>query len=100
VKEKTKKDKKNYSDEFRVEAVKLASRIGNLKAADELGVHVTSIRKWRSSTEVSTNSGQSLSEIEKENKKLRKENEYLREINKVLKKSTAIFSQDQIGLKK
>lgn len=95
-----KKVKRTFSPEFKAEAVELASKIGTSKAAKELDIHESSIRNWRAKNQVSSSSGQTVGEIEKEIKKLRKENEYLKEINKVLKKSTAIFSQDQIGFKK
>lgn len=97
------KTKRNtYSKEFKTEAVELASRIGTVKAGEELGVHQTTIRNWRKklNAPVSTNSNQkakTYEELEKELKKAQKELEYLREINKVLKKSTAIFSSDQMG---
>ncbi len=92
-----------HSEEFKFEAVELAKRIGITKAAQELGVHPTSISSWRKSLENPTifqdsaHSKKPYSELEKENKRLQKEVGYLKEINKVLKKSTAIFSSDHMG---
>lgn len=98
------KSKRNtYSDEFKTEAVEMANRDGFPKAGKELGVHPTTIRNW-SKKQQGPNSKVNLSskvktyeELEKELKKAQKELGYLREINKVLKKSTAIFSADQMG---
>ena len=92
---------KRYSPEFKEEAIRLAERIGIPKAAAELGVTPKSISNWiekfspKSSKKVAA-SGKSMQEMEAEIRKLRKENEYLTKINDVLKKSTAIFSADQI----
>lgn len=95
--------RKVYSKEFRSEAAELANRLGFSKAGEELGVHPTTIRNWHKklqggkSTSGQSNKSKSYEELEKENKRLQKELGYLKEINKVLKKSTAIFSADQLG---
>ena len=100
------KKRKNYSAEFKLEAVELASRIGIAKAAKELGIHETSIRTWKKKIEGPTmpqgpiQTKKNYSDLEKENKKLQKEIGYLKEINRVLKKSTAIFSADLMGSSK
>lgn len=84
--------KKNYTKEFKDQAIELARAIGTAKAAKELGVNPVNIRRWKNAipTESSTNT-----ELEKENRRLKRENSYLKKINDVLKKSTAIFSQDE-----
>jgi transposase len=96
---------KRYTKEFKLQAIKLAEKVGASKAAAELGVAPKSISDWikkfkpESQEEVMA-SGKSVQVLEAENRRLRKENEYLNTINDVLKKSTAIFSKDQIkGLK-
>jgi transposase len=95
--------KTKHSEEFKLEAIELANRIGTPKAANELGVHETSIRTWKRKYQTpsdfikNSNAKKTYEEIEKENKKLQKENSYLKEINKVLKKSTAIFSAEHMG---
>ncbi len=92
---------KRYSLEFKQEAIKLASKIGVPKAASELGVTSKSIHDWirKFNPDLKTETSKatkSVQELEAENRRLRKENEYLNKINDVLKKSTAIFSSDQI----
>lgn len=81
-----------YSDEFKKDAVELASRVGLHNAARELGLNPTNIRRWKETKELPELKQEN--ELERENRRLKKENHYLKEINKVLKKSTAIFSQE------
>ena len=92
---------KQYSEEFKIEAVKLAEKIGINKAAAETNVASKSIKNWikklspESLDKVSASS-KSVRELEAENRRLKKEIEWLGQINEVLKKSTAIFSRDHI----
>ena len=90
------KKRKNYSNEFRENAVKLAAEVGTQEAADQLGVCKASIGVWKRNQTFSGNASSSDIDWEKEAKKLQKENSYLRKINDVLKKSTAIFSQNDL----
>ena len=88
-----------YSAEFKAEAVELAEKIGDSKASIELGICQSNIRRWRRPDQIKrpiSNHGKTVTELEKENRKLHKELEYLRRINEVLKKSTAIFSSYQM----
>ena len=99
MEEKVKKVKRKFSEEFRKEAVELAKKVGNSQAARDLGLNESQIRQWKNKLNTSNVlvEGKSYSDLEKENKRLSKELYYLKEINKVLKKSTAIFSVDQLG---
>lgn len=90
--------KNNYTQEYKEDAIDLASRKGVAKAAVDLGINPANIHRWKS--EFKNPTSQEENDLEKENKKLRKENEYLRKINEVLKKSTAIFSQDHHPISK
>ncbi len=91
-----------YSQEFKAEAVKLANEKGFQQAADDLGVHHSSIRDWAKKLQEGpisskkNETSKTYEELEKENKRLKKELQYMEEISKVLKKSTAIFSSDQL----
>lgn len=90
--------KKSYSEEFKKEAISLAEKVGRKQAAIDLGVSQDSIRRWMVSASALADAEiGSPRDLEAENKRLKKEIEYLRLINEVLKKSTAIFSRDQIG---
>ena len=98
----SKRGRGSYSEEFKVEAVNLANDKGFKQAAQDLGVHHSSIREWAKKLQTGpVNSSQKTAaktyeELEKENRRLKKELQYMVEINKVLKKSTAIFSSDQL----
>ncbi len=91
-----------YSSEFKAEAIKLANEKGLQQAADDLGVHHSTIRDWAKKLEKGSintkekSTSKTYEELEKENRRLKKELQYMEEINKVLKKSTAIFSSDQL----
>ena len=101
---KNKKDRRQYSEEFKKEAVRLSDEKGTKAAAEELGIAQPTLSKWRKIyldlKSPSNSEDPSYQELLKENKKLKKEMEYLKDINKVLKKSTAIFSKDHLGGKK
>ena len=93
-----------YSDEFKSEAVKLASSIGFPKASLELGVNQKSIRDWSKATvpvdskdKKSKRRADKVAELEAELRRTQKEVKRLRLINDVLKKSTAIFSNHELG---
>lgn len=83
---------KNYTQEYKREAIELANQVGIPQAAKDLGINAVNIRRWKD--EQSAPDNEADIDLEKENRRLRKEIEYLRKINEVLKKSTAIFSQD------
>ena len=98
----SKRVRKTYSQEFRTEAVELATSKGFQQAAADLGVHHSTIRDWAKKLQKgpleqsNKTAAKTYQELERENKKLKKELQYMEEINKVLKKSTAIFSSDQL----
>ena len=101
MEEKQRRQRRTFTDEFRREAVELINKLGITKTSQELDIESSVLRSWRKkfqSAETPSVSGKkSYSELEREIRRLSKENGYLKEINKVLKKSTAIFSNDQMG---
>lgn len=98
----SKRQRRVFSQEFKTEAVELANSKGFAQAGEDLGVHPTTIRDWAKKHErglgnkSKNTSAKTYEELEKELKKVKKELQYMEEINKVLKKSTAIFSSDQL----
>ncbi len=96
---KVKRERRQFSLEFKKEALELAKKVGNSQAARDLELSESQIRAWRTifNPASSASETKSYSELENEIKRLNKENNYLREINKVLKKSTATFSVDHLG---
>ena len=97
----TEKGKKRptYSAEFKAEAVEMSEKIGVTRTSEELGVSPASLRNWvaQAGKEQSRDGKPSYQDLEKEVARLRKEISYTNEINKVLKKSTAIFSNREMG---
>ena len=99
MEEKTRRAKRQFAEEFKKEAIELAKKVGNSQAARDLGLNEAQIRQWKNkyNPPASSSGVKTYADLEKENKRLSKELFYLKEINKVLKKSTAIFSVDQLG---
>jgi transposase len=93
-----KKGKRKYTLEFKRQAADLAIRNGVQKAANQLGVNVTNIQRWKSEVNRESQKEQKTRkrDLEDEVKQLRKENDELKKVNFILKKAAAVFSQDQL----
>jgi len=93
-----KKGKRTYTLEFKRQAAELAIRNGVQRAADQLGVNVNNIQRWKSELSQKSQIEQKTRkrDLEEEVKQLRKENEDLKKVNFILKKAAAVFSQDQL----
>lgn len=89
---------RRFSEDFKQEAINFAKEVGAKKAAGELGVGYSTLKKWQleSKAKKSTPENASYEDLVKEIRKLKKELGYMNKINEVLKKSTAIFSKDQM----
>lgn len=96
----SKKPYKQYSHEFKVEAVRL-SKVGDKTASDvarSLGIRVSQIFKWRKALEAEQAAGgpgkrgrPPSGELET----LRRENAKLKEENEILKKAAIYFAREQ-----
>lgn len=95
------KRSKDYSEEFRRQAVSLADQPGKTarEVADDLGIHVGQIYNWRTQfNKLSKNQFKTLNGIDYSNdeaaevKRLKHENAKLKEENEILKKATAYFA--------
>lgn len=101
---------KQYDEEFKKQAVKLAKEIGNKAAADELGIPKGTLGTWLRKTrsvEVDTDSGtpsqedsmnlaQQLVAANKRIKELEKKNRELEELSELLEE-TSVFSLRAVG---
>ena len=87
-----------FSEEFRREAVRLASdpKRSIPELSVELGVSTTTLRNWLRTVppEKPTSAGRVLS-LEEQVRRLHKENERLREEREILKKATAFFAKER-----
>lgn len=89
---------RQYTLDFKQQAVDLASRIGFTKAADQLGVSVSNLHGWKKQVGKSETkeSKKSKAGLEEENRRLQREVEELRKVNHILKRAAAFFSQDHL----
>ena len=91
------KKRKNYSKQFKIDAVKLVTEQGYKvsEAARNLGIHHTSLRNWKKQLETDGNQsfpGKGFISPEKEELyRLHKENKRLRMEREILKKAAAFF---------
>lgn len=97
---------KQYDEEFKKQAVRLAKEIGNKAAADELGIPKGTLGTWLSkarSGEIDTGKGtrapeeslniaQQLQAANKRIKELEKKNRELEELNEFLEEASAFFA--------
>ena len=96
------KKRKNYSKQFKLDAVKLVTEQGYKvsEAARSLGIHDGSLRRWKKQLE----SGQSnpfpgngkMSPEKEELMKLRRENKRLKMEKEILKKAAAFFAKESM----
>ena len=86
-----------YSDEFRLDAVRIATTSGLTRPqfASDLGVGVSTLNKWVQKYQHDDLMSGPHEDVEKENTRLRKENHLLREEREVLKKATIFFAEQK-----
>src|SRR6266853_3212112 len=90
--------RRNYTPEFKAEAVKLVPEqdYSVAEAARSLGIHETLLRSWKQALEAQGDQafpGQGkLPALEEELRRLRAENKRLRAERDILKKATALFA--------
>ncbi len=93
-----KRQPKAYSLEFREDALRqLQAGTKPIRhLAQELGVHIETLRNWRRDARVGAYAEPSARapNVEEENRELRRENARLKEEREILKKATAFFAKD------
>jgi transposase len=91
-------NRKQYTAEFKREAVRLAQELDNVaQAARDLGIHESVLHRWKGQLvehgdEAFPGNGNLRSEAETI-RQLRRENEILRQEREILKKTLSIFAQ-------
>jgi transposase-like protein len=92
------KERRHYTREFKLEAVRLAA-VGDrtkAKVARELGIRVNQLRQWREDFALEERNGvpkQELATAEQDIGALRRENARLREEIEILKKAAIYFAK-------
>lgn len=89
---------RQYTLEFKQQAVGLANRIGFVKAGSQLGVNHNNIRRWAKELgEIGQAEAKKTKiNLEEENRRLQRENDELKKVNQILKRAAAFFSQDHL----
>ncbi len=92
--------RKKYTDEFKIEAVKLVSEQGytQAEAANSLGINAGMLGRWKKEhtqrgKEAFPGNGR-VGGLEGEMRKLKEENRRLRMEREILKKATAFFAKE------
>ena len=91
--------KKQFTPEFRVEAVRLAQTSGRSRreVAADLGIGLSTLRNWidgRRDREMDAPPVDRQEDRAAELKRLRRENEVLRQEREILKRATAFFAKE------
>jgi transposase len=91
--------KKQFTPEFRVEAVRLAQTSGRSRreVAADLGIGLSTLRNWidgRRDREMDAAPVDRQEDMAAELKRLRRENEVLRQEREILKRATAFFVKE------
>jgi transposase len=97
-----KKPTRQYTQEFKLQAIKLAEELGSaIQAGKQLGVPDANIYVWRKKHAGQTVSAAKKPEVKsddlaKENLRLQQEVLHLKKVNHILKSAAAFFSQDHL----
>ena len=92
-----KKGNRQYTSEFKQQAAELANRIGCTRAAEQLGVNMANVQRWKSkANEQEPQSKKEKESLEESNRRLQKEVDELKKVNQILKRAAAFFSQDHL----
>jgi transposase-like protein len=99
-----KKIVRQYTEEFRQQALNLAKDLGSVvEASKQLGISSANIYSWKnratgapSAVQAERKPSLSNSDLVSENEQLRRENSQLKKVNYILKSAAAFFSQDHL----
>lgn len=90
--------RRQYTDDFKTQAIALGESIGRTKAARELEMSVKTLGNWldasRASRPLSSPNRKPVGELESELSRLQAENVTLRMEREILKKATAFFARE------
>lgn len=89
----SKKSRKQYTPEFRSEALRLAERVGVAAAARELSLHESQLYNWRSKQQQQLTSSERESELAVENARLKRQLAERDEELAILQKAATYFAK-------
>ena len=91
----TKKQRKIYTSEFKVEALKLAERIGVAAAARELNIYDSQIYNWKTAKQKKSTTSQREADLQAEIARLKRQLADQTEDLAILKKAATYFAKNQ-----
>ncbi|EEO5753435.1 transposase [Salmonella enterica] len=89
----SKKPRKQHTPEFRLEALKLAERIGVVAAARELSLYESQLYAWRSKQQQQMTSSERENELAAENARLKRQLAEQAEELPILQKAATYFAK-------
>jgi transposase len=93
----SRRERRSFSKEFKVEAVRLSKEHGVTATSERLGIGPDSISRWRKQLEEAGaeafRGNGNRTALEEENRQLRLENKRLKEEAEILKKASAYFAK-------
>ena len=87
--------RKKYDPEFKMDAVKLAEKIGTSNAAQKLDIPLACLQRWKSKKNVPVEKSHDVVRLQAEVKKLKQELSQEKAVVELLKKATAFFSKQE-----
>jgi len=92
---KKKQPRKQHSEEFKAEALRLAEKIGVTQAANQLSLHGSQIYQWRAALERKATTSERESSLATENARLKRMLAERDQEVDILKKAAAYFAKNQ-----
>jgi transposase len=89
------KSNKKHTTEFKLEALKLADRVGATEAAEKLGIYPSQIYGWRTAINNKRTQGERESILATENARLKRQLAEQAEELEILKKAATYFAKHQ-----
>jgi transposase len=88
---------RQYSKEFKEQALKLSDEIGLKKASEQLGINYGTLADWRKKRKkkINVQVAPDTSQLTEREKQLIKENLELKEANEILKDALGFFAKDR-----
>ena len=86
--------RRKYPTEFKLDAIRLAEKIGVGEAAKKLSIPLGSLQRWKCQKNIPIERSQDVIKLQMEVKRLKKELAEEKAIVEMLKKATAFFSKE------
>lgn len=87
--------RKRHSDEYKLEALALADKVGIAAAAEQLGVHDSQLYGWRMKRRLEQGRSEQDRQLAEENVRLKRQLAEQAEELAILKKAAAYFAKNQ-----